>query len=271
MSFFIFMHIDLIAPWGKFLVLLSMHSIPKLVHVAWPDLQVVNCDHPLIENGLTNLIQLNPSWSVKISTDEEIDHYLKSSLDQHDYSLIADAHIVAKSDVWRLLKMYQEGGLYVDLDRLCNQTLDTAINSQTKCVLPTVRNWDFSQDMMLSAPNNPIYLATLKLHFERRKQAHTGVYFLGAQTFMHTITQIIMGKIINTNPGDAVFDQIRQQIGQIDFIQTYQEHPPLDTWLYSHNPQTWKGSQCPVTPEDHEKLKRSLYQHFKITHWTGEW
>lgn len=248
-----------------------MHTIPKIVHMTWPDPTVVDCDHPLILNGLRNLIDLNPQWTVSISTDDEVDNYLQKTLDKDDYLLIADKQIVAKSDVWRLLKLYFEGGLYVDMDRLCNQSLDSVINPNTKCVLPILNNWDFCQDVMLSAPLNPLYLKTLQMHFQRRRQGNTNVYFLGAQTYMHAITESVMGQLINTDPGEQIFNQIRQSLKSFDFVQTCQDNPPLDTFLYQHNPSTWRGLECPQVPEDWEKLKKSLYKIYNLTHWTGEW
>ena len=40
-------------------------------------------------------------------------------------------HPVEKTDLWRLLKMCHEGGLYMDIDRLSNQPISEYINSNT--------------------------------------------------------------------------------------------------------------------------------------------
>jgi len=95
-------------------------SIPKIAHIAWKTKDVVNSQSPLILNGLRNLIDLNPDWNVIIYDDHDIDEYLKSVLNKRDYNLIKDLHVVVKSDLWRQFKLYNEGGLYMDIDRFCN-------------------------------------------------------------------------------------------------------------------------------------------------------
>ena len=245
-----------------------MHNIPKLVHISWRDKDIANNASPLILNGLANFIALNPNWTVEISTDSEIDLYLQTQLSYSDYQLIKNCHIVAKSDIWRLLKLYIQGGLYMDIDRFCNKTLDDIISHGTKCLLPIMLDYDFSQDFMLSEPANPIYLTALQMNLQRRRQGHDNTYFLGAQTYMHAVTQEVCGEIIDTNPGTEVFAQIRAQLRSMSFIQTYTESPPWNTVIYQHDADTWRGSKDCM---DWEQLKRSLYAQYGISHWTGTW
>ena len=143
--------------------ILNIMIIPKVVHIAWPDKEVIHNQSPIILNGLRNLIDLNPAWNVIIYDDNEIDTYLKNNLDISDYELIKDKHIVEKSDLWRLIKLYYDGGLYVDIDRFCNVKLSDIIDEDTRCVLPICVDWDFSQDFMLTIPNNPIMSRTIEM------------------------------------------------------------------------------------------------------------
>ena len=133
-----------------------MNNIPQLVHLSWCDANILNSEHELVLNGIGNLQLLNPQWKITVSTDADIDSYLHNNLDPSDWQLVKDCAIVAKTDIWRLLKIYQEGGVYMDVDRLCNVQLDTLCLPGIKCVLPTTRDWDFAQDFMMSEPGNPI-------------------------------------------------------------------------------------------------------------------
>lgn len=235
--------------------------IPKVVHMSWKDKDVVNSQSDLIKNGLRNLIDLNPDWRIEISTDEEVDAYLQKMLPAHDYELIKDVGIVPKTDIWRLIKLYKEGGVYLDIDRFCNIQLDGLMDSETKWVLPTCADVDFSHDFMMTAPGNPAFANTITLYLSRRKDGHTNVYFLGPQTYMHGVTYTICGQSVDTNPGKEEFDKIRSRIAEMPFIKTYRETPPYDTMLY-------KGD---VTSESWEAMKRGFYAENKIKHWTGEW
>ena len=244
--------------------------IPKVVHIAWPDKEVGNNQSPIILNGLRNLIDLNPDWNVIIYDDDEIDTYLKNNLDASDYELVKDIHIVEKSDLWRLIKLYYEGGLYVDIDRFCNVKLSDIIDEDTRCLLPICLDWDFSQDFMLTIPNSPIMSRTIEMILSRRKAGYTNTFLLGPQTYMHAITLTLFGEIINTNPGKEKFDEVRKAVAECGLnIKTYNESPPYDTVIYKHDKDKFKQGNSMLT--DWEELKKEFYASYKLKHWTGEW
>jgi len=102
--------------------------IPKIVHMTWISDDVLTRDHPMAVKGIQSLITLNPEWEVKLYLNEEVDNYLESTLDTSDYNIIKDLHIVQKSDLWRLIKLFNEGGMYIDIDRFVNVKLDDVID-----------------------------------------------------------------------------------------------------------------------------------------------
>ena len=238
-----------------------MDNIPKIIHIAWKHKHILDSQSPLILNGLRKLIDINPDWQVTIHTDEEIDHYLKVTLQEIDYKLIQDKHVVAKTDIWRLLKLYLEGGLYIDIDRFCNIKLSELATDNIKWVLPTYMDTDFSHDFMMSAPKNPVFLKAIDLYLTRRREGNDNIYFLGPQTYMHAITMVLCGEMINTNPGKEKFDKILATINQAPFIKTYRETPPYDTIIFNDTD----------TQPDLETLKREFYAREGINHWTGSW
>jgi hypothetical protein len=238
-----------------------MNLIPKVIHVAWKDKKVIDSDSPLIVNGLKNLNVLNPDWEVKVYDDTDIDQYLKECLNPDDYELIKDKHIVEKSDLWRLLKLYHEGGMYVDIDRFCNISMSEVLNENTLCVLATCLDNDFSQDIMISCPGNRIYSTAIQLSLQRRREGHTSTYFLGPQTYMHSVTLVLCGKIIDSYPGVDVFNEIRNVIESLPYIKIYREHPPYQTLIYRDDNHSL----------DLEQMKREFYTSSNVGHWTGEW
>jgi hypothetical protein len=215
----------------------------------------------MILNGVRKLIDLNPDWQVTVYDDNEIDSYLRSVLDASDYRMIQDAHIVVKSDIWRLFKLYCEGGMYMDIDRLCNKSLSSFITDDVRWVLPTCRDYDFSHDVMISEPGNPVYFETIKLYLQRRREGHTNVYFLGPQTYMHSITTTVLGTLINTDPGIEVFEWMRGEFSKTPYIKMFREDPPYNTLLFEGSSDIF----------NHEAMKRTLYNDTGIKHWTGEW
>jgi mannosyltransferase OCH1-like enzyme len=235
--------------------------IPKIMHLCWKDRDILTSDHVFPKHCVQPLIQLSPEWDAQLNLDHDVDEYLKQNLDRTDYERLKDRHIVEKSDVWRLIKLYTVGGLYCDIDRMCNTSMDDIVDPGNLCLLPTSQDSDFSQDFMCSAPSNPIYLHTLELNLARRAAGYDSVYFLGPQTYMHGVTKALLGEIVDVNPGKEVFDKIRGVICEMPFIKTYREDLPYDTIL--HRPTS--------ASFDHESMKREFYASCGIKHWTGDW
>ena len=235
-------------------------SIPKIVHLSWKHKNILNSQSPLILNGMKKLVDLNPDWQVTVYNDKEIDDYIKDALPRSDYKLVENIHIVAKTDIWRLLKLHSEGGLYVDIDRLCNVSLSDLVDDKTMWVLPTYKDSDFSHDFMMTAPNNPAFAKAIDLYFDRRRMGHTNIYFLGPQTYMNAVSMVLCGEMLNTNPGEKTFEQIRSILNEATFIKTYRENPPNDTIIYNSDEQI-----------DLETMKRQFYAEEGLKHWTGEW
>lgn len=231
--------------------------IPKKVHLSWKSKDLLQDDNPLIKNGVKQIIALNLDWEVTISDDEEIIRYLKDNLQSSDWNLLENTSMVDKCDLWRLFKIYNEGGLYIDIDRFYNIPMNQILQSNTQWLLPTNGDYDFSHDIMCSAPLNPVFKDTINLYLNRRRQGCVDTYFLGAQTYMHVITMHLAGHILDTNPGSKIFDELREIIAKTDFITTYCEKLPDDTSVY-------RGK---LTQNMLQQMKKELYSKYKVKHW----
>lgn len=237
--------------------------IPKIVHVTWKTKDIQGTDTPFFQNCLGNIIRLSPSWDVQISDDTDVEEYLKENLDKIDYDLISNRKIIEKIDVWRLIKLYKEGGVYIDMDRLCNTSLDDIINEHTRIVLPTCADHDFSQDFMMSSPGNPIFAESLELNLQRRYEGEEDIYFLGPQTYMHGVTKAMFGTHIHIESGSKQFEDIRNMLKEVDYIETYREIPPLQTIIYR--------PESKQIDFNYDIEKKNFYQLNNIKHWTNVW
>ena len=138
-------------------------AIPKKIHITWKDKNILDSDSPLVQNGISKLISINKEWQVEISDDNDVENYLIENM-KDNYTLVQNSGIVPKTDIWRLYKIYNEGGIYVDLDRFCDVELNEVIPENVKQVLPTCRKHDFSQDIMISEPNNILFRNTIDMN-----------------------------------------------------------------------------------------------------------
>lgn len=237
--------------------------IPKIIHISWKTKDILDIDDVFPRNCIQNVVRLAEGWTPIISDDNDVDLYLKENLSVTDYGLLKDKHVVEKTDVWRLLKMHNEGGLYVDIDRLCNVSINDVLDENTMFVLPECINTDFSQDFMCSAPQNPVFVEALDINLNRRRYGVSDTYLLGPVSYFHAVTKSLTGQMIQHSPDFKTFEVLREVLSQFSFIKTYQEKPPYDTILYR--------KENGIVEFDHEIEKRNFYAQCNLRHWTNEW
>jgi mannosyltransferase OCH1-like enzyme len=228
-------------------------NIEKIIHVTWKNKEVINKNYNIIKNGICQLKNLNPDYQFIMYDDQDIDKYLQEKLEKLDYDLIKNKKIVEKTDLWRLLKLYYEGGVYQDIDRFCNIPLSNIIKPTTKCVLPMYLEADFSQDIMISCSKNEFHKRAIELNLERRRHGHTDIYYLGPVTYFNAITEIILGVQLNREPGEEMISLLRTIINNTPYLETYREEPMYNTILY-------RGNEI-------YNDKDELYKDEGVTHW----
>lgn len=237
--------------------------IPKKIHVSWKDKSILESSNQLAINGIQNLVKINPDWEFQISDDNEVEIYLKENLSTVDYNLIKEAPIVSKVDTWRLLKIVNEGGIYTDIDRHANKNLNSIIDKNSKCVLPLHSNHgkiiDFSQDIMISAPNNPLHKSALDLMLRRRRSGWRDILTLAPITYFHGLTKLIYGHALERYPSKEVLDKIIQKINQSKYVQTFIETPPEETFIFKYKKDSFDLGNG--------MGKEAMYDESGVEHW----
>jgi hypothetical protein len=132
----------------------SLPPIPKRIHMIWPDKGVINSRLPMVMHGLRKLKDLNPEWNLTVYDSDDIDAYLRATsfLSERDKSWIDRAHIIEKTDAFRLIILIEQGGFFQDMDRVYNVPLDDVIRPETRMLLPTYFDINFAQDIMCTSP-----------------------------------------------------------------------------------------------------------------------
>ena len=229
-------------------------NIEKNIHVSWKTKDIFDMDFHIIKNGVNALKKLNPEYNFQISDNADVEDYIHKHISREDYELIKNKHIVEKIDLWRLLKIYYEGGVYMDIDRFYNIPLREVIKSGVKCVIPTHYNIDFSQDIMISCSGNIFHKRAIELNLERRRCGWTDILSLGPITYFDAITESLTGKQMNRKPGDEKFGILMKIISDSPYLDTYYEAPPYNTVFY-------RGNEI---PDD----KNEFYKACNVNHWT---
>ena len=105
----------------------GLPPIPRKIHYSWQDpVRLLNSSTELVRRGVRAAIATNPGWDVHIYDDAEMNQIIHSSalVSAADWAILRREHPVAKVDLLRLIVMYEQGGLYSDVDRLFNKDLD---------------------------------------------------------------------------------------------------------------------------------------------------
>ena len=184
----------------------TLKDFPKIIHLIWSDKNILAEEYEILEHGAKNLQRLNPGKSHQslnpfclylmtlqpTYTNRSYNHLSSSSyiltnahlsdwkFIVHDYKDIdelvvrygvpKEAHIVEKTDAFRLLKIYEQGGMYVDIDRVMNVKLNEVIDvKQVKLTLATYYDINFTNDLFGSSPGNKIIIDAFKKQQHKRK------------------------------------------------------------------------------------------------------
>ena len=239
--------------------------IPKVIHVSWVDkVKLFTSNNPLAINGIQNMKRINPDYIIQVSDNNDVDDYIQSCISNDDWLLIQNRHIVEKVDLWRLLKIYNEGGIYCDIDRLCNIPFKGIINEKDICILPTHFQIDFSQDIMISEKGQDIHKLAIELNLSRRRDGCDDVLTLGPVTYFHAITDRIWGRQLSRFQNDKIWKRLIRKVNEREGYKTFEEKPvesPLEqrTIIYKYDGNYQAGNK---------QSKEDFYNESKIKHWT---
>jgi len=143
----------------------SLPPFPKIVHYIWNDKNILDKNYQMLEHGAKRLRSLSPGWEFRVHDDGDIRRKLESfthpDVPGEFWDQLRDAHIVEQTDAFRLITIYETGGLYVDIDRVANVDLNAVIPDGARMVLPTYYDINFCQDLFGSSPGNGLILNVL--------------------------------------------------------------------------------------------------------------
>lgn len=94
----------------------SLGSFPKKFHLIWPDKNVLDKSYDILEHGAKQLKRLNPSWEFILHNYDDIHNTIENfnhpDVPQSVIEQLLSGHIVEKTDAFRLILIYQVGGIY---------------------------------------------------------------------------------------------------------------------------------------------------------------
>ena len=105
---------------------------------------------------------LNPSWEFKYVSKKERALFVEKHFGK-EWKTIYDSYRVdvLRSDLWRYMCLYINGGLYSDLDMVCKKPIESWLKIESKFVISSEPNvWGYTQSIFASEPSS-IFLKDL--------------------------------------------------------------------------------------------------------------
>ncbi|MEI7457528.1 MAG: glycosyltransferase [Nitrosomonadales bacterium] len=115
--------------------------------------------------------RLNPEFELRFYDDRAMEEYVRQYVSVEEFAgFMALPKMAAKVDVWRLLILFNEGGLYTDLDVECLKPVkewNGDPRTEVMLFVDSATSNGFGQHVLLAKPQNRIMHAALKLALER--------------------------------------------------------------------------------------------------------
>lgn len=136
---------------------ISINDNQKIPKIIWQTMKS-NEVPPFMKSYADSWTELNPDYEYRFHDDSDIINFIKDDFPEYLDGYNKLKYGASKADLWRYLIIYKFGGVYADLDCKCNNALKNWVNPDSLFVTQLGTNKDICQWLIISAPNNPIFL-----------------------------------------------------------------------------------------------------------------
>lgn len=147
-----------------------MH-IPKIVHQTWKDRR----PHAALQACIESFRFMNPNWDVRYYTDDDCVAWVRKICPRLESAYMSFPTGIHRADLFRILVLYFDGGVYADIDVECLRPLDELISRlDSKKAVFLTRDHPaherihfagrpmFMNDFMIAEPSDPLIEQILK-------------------------------------------------------------------------------------------------------------
>lgn len=138
----------------------------------------------VIEQRIESLKERNPRWTHEVLTEEQVRDYIQKNawselLEQ--VNRIHPDYFIMVADIFRYLKIYNEGGVYLDIKSTITKSLDSVLLPSDQYILSkwndptnhpeldTEPYGEWQQWYLIAAPKHPYLKAVLDMSIDRMK------------------------------------------------------------------------------------------------------
>ena len=191
--------------------------IPKRIYQTW---KTKNLPWG-IKNVITNMMELNPSYSHYLYDDEEIDKFVLENYEGEIYNAYNMLNIgAARADLWRYLILYKYGGIYLDIDAAILKPLDTLINREDSAII-TREMFEglFNQWILIFKKGHPLLkeIITQCVSNIKNKTSNNILHLTGCTVITNVINKFLTSPNLNNNIWNTSDDVLEQEFNDEEF------------------------------------------------------
>jgi mannosyltransferase OCH1-like enzyme len=132
--------------------------------------------------------EMNPDYEYRYMTDEEVYAFVLEHFGQDVVDLMKSFKVpVMRADLWRYLVVYIYGGIYADLDTLCQAPAEEWIPANAKMVIAPENGVHYAQWCFAATPKHPAIKSIIDLVLERCKDIN---YSMPSFIHYHTANKV---------------------------------------------------------------------------------
>jgi mannosyltransferase OCH1-like enzyme len=158
-------------------------TIPSLIFQSWRDVPLDATSYPVLESATTSWTKLNPEYMHMVFDDDAVRMYASQYWLQMEYndplyplrpwvSAALDLFRIPaqRIDLWRLLVVYEYGGVYADIDTVCVDPIRGWLGP-TACMASGIGNRsDIHQWVLVYSPRHPVISRAIKMIVDNVKR-----------------------------------------------------------------------------------------------------
>ena len=148
---------------------MTINKIPKII---WQTYKDSFSELPqYVKDATQTWKDLNPEYKYLYMDDEEIRSFILHEFDEEWLNIFNSYPVgVMRGDLWRYMVIYIYGGVYADIDTICNKPIDTWINVGANLVVCIDDdNSHYAQFVFAATPKHPTLKLVLDLIKDRPK------------------------------------------------------------------------------------------------------
>ena len=170
-------------------------KIPKII---WQTMRT-NKVPSFMKKYADSWIELNPEYEYRFHDDDDIINFIKTDFPEYLDGYNKLKYGASKADLWRYLIIYKFGGVYADMDCKCHNPLETWVNPDSLFVTQLGTNKDICQWLIISVPNNPIFLRAAQKTLKNSEVNISKESYFGFQISKNKLDVIKDGEQIHVN------------------------------------------------------------------------